>query len=614
MKGKKHLSSGKWLVLLLVTALLLVMIVPIFNIITDPYGAFGDPVLEWWTYDMTLNPRLAKETYLEKNHDSFDSYVIGASGSSMLSAEKLNNYLDANFYNAFFYYSDADSFRELADFLLDNYEVKNLVLNLSILSAANNPKNGREDAKNHYWKVDGTNPISFYARYLFLSPKEGMQKLEYLKQDRYLPEAYRVIDPVTGSYDKTREDADPIHSLEDYLKKPKYSMFTNYSKHHYTTPYLQQCIDAVSAVKARCDEMGVNLIVVCQPMYYKYMEYFDVEKYQVPFYDALAEITDYWDFTMSSVSYEPRFFYDASHARNPVGDMMLAKIFQDDSVYVPENFGRYVTQGSKPGAPEGTAAPEDTYSVRLPILRYGELVDGAAETEEQVSAAAFAEQMQSLYEAGYSPIDIQELRDYVEKGSDLPEKPIMITFDGGYESCYTIAFPILKQYGFRATCFAIGVSIGKDTYKDTDVAITPHFSLEQAREMTNSGFITVASQGFDIHEIEGLDTAPIRNGALQREGETEEAYVSFLTRDAQQMQELLGESANFFSYPYSESSEISLIVLIQAGTFATVCGEGQSTTVIRGLPQSLLNMPRLFVSEALSGSELIKLLEEETNN
>ncbi len=46
MKGKKHLSSGKWLVMLLVAALLLVMVVPTFNFITDPYGAFGDPVLE----------------------------------------------------------------------------------------------------------------------------------------------------------------------------------------------------------------------------------------------------------------------------------------------------------------------------------------------------------------------------------------------------------------------------------------------------------------------------------------------------------------------------------------------------------------------------------------
>ena len=46
MKAKKRLSSGKWLVLFLVTALLLAMAVPVFNILTDPFGAFGDPLLQ----------------------------------------------------------------------------------------------------------------------------------------------------------------------------------------------------------------------------------------------------------------------------------------------------------------------------------------------------------------------------------------------------------------------------------------------------------------------------------------------------------------------------------------------------------------------------------------
>lgn len=608
MKEKKRLSSGKWLVLFLVTALLLVMVVPIFNIITDPYGAFGDRFLHWWGYDMTLNPRLAKATYLEQNHEKYDSYVIGASGSSVLSPEKLNGYLDASFYNAFFYYSDAGSFQELADYLLDNYEVKNLVLNLSILSASNNPANGKASEKYQYWKVDGTNPLIFYSRYLFLSPMEGIQKLDYVKNEGYLKKSNRAMNPVTGSYDKSREDAEPIHSLKDYLKRSKYSKFTNYSKHHYTIPYLQQCVDAVSAIKAHCEEKGVNLIVVCQPMYHLYMDYYNVQKYQEPFYNALAEVTDYWDFTMSSISYEPRFFYDASHARNPVGEMMLARIFGDDSVYVPEDFGRYVEQGTKPGAPKAEAVPEESYSIRLPILRYAELVEGEPETEDQVSVTAFREQMQALADEGYTPIDIWELRDYVTKGTELPESPVMITFDDGYESCYTLAYPILREYGFKATFFAIGVSMGKDVYRDTGTAITPHFSLEQAKEMTGSGLITVASHGYDVHEIEGLDPAPVRKGALQREGEAESDYVNFLTQDARQMQELLGESACFFSYPYSVSSEISLVILNQAGTFATVCGKARNTTVIRGLPQSMLNMPRLYVSKEHSISDILELL------
>ncbi len=78
-------------------------------------------------------------------------------------------------------------------------------------------------------------------------------------------------------------------------------------------------------------------------MYYAYLEYYSPED-QAAFRDALAEVTPYWDFTLSSASYEPRYFYDDTHFRNCLGEMALARMFGDSSVYVPEDFGEYVSQ------------------------------------------------------------------------------------------------------------------------------------------------------------------------------------------------------------------------------------------------------------------------------
>ena len=52
---------------------------------------------------------------------------------------------------------------------------------------------------------------------------------------------------------------------------------------------------------------------------------------------------DYWDFSYSPVSADSRYFYDATHFRNAVGTMVLAKIFGKEDVWYPENFGTYVT-------------------------------------------------------------------------------------------------------------------------------------------------------------------------------------------------------------------------------------------------------------------------------
>jgi len=257
---------------------------------------------------------------------------------------------------------------------------------------------------------------------------------------------------------------------------------------------------------------------------------------------------------------------------------------------------------------DGQPASSEESIVNVPILCYHHLIDSGEAGGVLMTVPVFTEQMKALKAAGYEPVDIRQMRDFVEKGSRLPEKPALITFDDGYESFYTLAYPILKELDFKATVFVIGVSIGsKDTYKDTGLPITPHFSLDEAREMTASGLITVASHGYDVHEVEGVDPDPVRRGLLIKEGESEEEYAEFLTADALHMRELLGESAGFFAYPYSCHDSRSLAILARAGVFATVCLDNQEADnyLVKGIPQCLYDMPRFMVTEDTTGEQLI---------
>ena len=603
-----RLSSRRWLLLFAVTLLLLALLIPLFNLVTDPYGAFGDRFLQWWSYDMTLNPKLAKMRYLEQHHENYDSYIVGSSGSSGLDIEALNRALDAKFYNCFFYGTNTRDFEEIAVWLLEQYPMKNLVLNVSMMIASAYDGQSTALSKLQYWKVEGSSPLTYYARYLTVSPAEGLQKLEQWRKQGYLMDAYRVMLPETGAYDKSRRDVEGIGSLGDYLSRPAYDAFNHYPQRSYRTVHLEQAMQTVTRIRDLCQEKGVRLLVICQPSYYKDYQRFDPAD-RPEFYNALAQVTDYWDFTLSSLSWDPRYFYDETHFRNALGSMVAARIFGDDSLWMPADFGRYVARGSTPGAPSCEPIPTADYCAELPILRYHHLVEEGEAGGTVLSAAAFAAQMDALEAAGYTTVDIWQLRDYVERGTALPEKPVMITFDDGYESNYSIAYPILQAHGFKATIFAIGVSMGKDTYKDTGAAMLPHFSLEQAAEMTASGLITVASHGYDVHEVPGLDPEPVRPGPLMREGETEAEYVDFLTRDAQRMRELLGEAGGFFSYPTSRHDERCLVILSRAGVFATVCGDGPCATLIRGLPQCLYDMPRLLVTEDMSGEALLAAME-----
>lgn len=75
MTSKHPMSSKQWLWAFLGTVLLLTILVMGFNFWSDPFGAFGDRFFQWWSYDETMNPRVAKLSYLEQHHDQYDSYI-----------------------------------------------------------------------------------------------------------------------------------------------------------------------------------------------------------------------------------------------------------------------------------------------------------------------------------------------------------------------------------------------------------------------------------------------------------------------------------------------------------------------------------------------------------
>ena len=89
MEKKVRMSSGQWLRMFLATVLLIGVLIGIFNYCIDPYGVFGDPILQWWSYNETMNPRGAKMSYLKEHHEEYDSYVIGSSDASAYPIEEL---------------------------------------------------------------------------------------------------------------------------------------------------------------------------------------------------------------------------------------------------------------------------------------------------------------------------------------------------------------------------------------------------------------------------------------------------------------------------------------------------------------------------------------------
>jgi peptidoglycan/xylan/chitin deacetylase (PgdA/CDA1 family) len=88
----------------------------------------------------------------------------------------------------------------------------------------------------------------------------------------------------------------------------------------------------------------------------------------------------------------------------------------------------------------------------VPILMYHVIAAppaGAAFPGLYVEPAEFAEQMQALKHAGWHAVTLDQVKEYWRRGVSLgPGKPIVVSFDNGYNSQYTQALPVLRRLGW----------------------------------------------------------------------------------------------------------------------------------------------------------------------
>lgn len=612
------MNAKKWVLTFLQFALVLVLGLAAFNYVTDPFAAFGDKFLNWFSYDETNNPRVAKISYLEQHHDEYDSYILGCSSTSSLQVSDFNKLYDANFYNLIMYGADMRDCEKIADYLIEHYEVKHLVLNVYLDNGFTyDDETDRLTRNLHYLTDPDMSALSFYTRYLFCDPRYGFAKLKNLRNDRLLPQSFDVFNEVTGEYDKRVRDVEPIGSMDTYLEA--YPVFADYPKTgDFVLGQTENCMKSVAAIKERCEAAGVELVVVAAPVYIDYFQNFQAEDV-ANFYASLAKVTDFWDFSCSSVSCEPRYFYDATHFRNAVGSMIAARIAGDDSVYIPDDFGTYVTADMPSSyfseVLQATALPDETVSRDVPVLMWHNLAEESS-GDMTISVDTFRAQIEALHEAGFKTVSLQQLYDYVHFGTELPEKPIVLTFDDGYFSNYEYAFPILQEYDMQATIFAIGVSVGKDTYKDTDHAMTPHFGADEAREMVASGLISVQSHTYDMHQWPPFEdgNAQVRETLLPFDGEADADYKAAVEADFAESRELLesitGQPVNALAFPEGAYVTLTQDALRSAGAELTFTTVRAVNTVVKGLPQSLCAMPRFGMTESTDMTALVAELEQ----
>ena len=181
----------------------------------------------------------------------------------------------------------------------------------------------------------------------------------------------------------------------------------------------------------------------------------------------------------------------------------------------------------KPEEPEVAAMPAAKVTVQedprtVMVLNYHKVVD--EHMSLSVPLADFEQHMKWLKEYGYTSITPEELYEFIVNGSELPEKPVLITFDDGYKDNYTNAYPIMKKYGFKGTIFVVTGFLGVyDNY----------MTWEQAKELADNGF------SIESHTYSHKSMTEASDEEISKE----------LTKSRDTIRNKLGIEADFMAYP-----------------------------------------------------------------
>ena len=250
-----------------------------------------------------------------------------------------------------------------------------------------------------------------------------------------------------------------------------------------------------------------------------------------------------------------------------------------------------------------------TASVEIPVLMYHILIEGQNDSIS-VDPDRFREHMLALKTSGYHTITDYDLIHFLEKGSSLPENPILITFDDGYKSNYTEAYPILKELGMKATIYVITSRVfEEETILDGELE---KITWNDAREM--EGTVLIQSHTWDSHKSLMNDAGEKRgmiasrtylNGKLETQKEYEDRVFDDFVKSRKEIEEKMGYEAISIAYPYGDYSQDTVRLAQKAGYqmgFAVKDG-------IVNIGDQLFELDRITGNGAYSGEELIEVIE-----
>lgn len=208
-----------------------------------------------------------------------------------------------------------------------------------------------------------------------------------------------------------------------------------------------------------------------------------------------------------------------------------------------------VAAGARLSRPARAKSP-----IYCPVLMYHYISyppDNANATLQDLVVAPelFSEHLTALQEDGFTPITMAALWAGLSQDAELPEKPVILTFDDGYDDAYGQAAPRILERGMTGTFFIITGKMDQPG----------HLTWGQAAEMKSAG-LEIGNHTINHPNLTSLSSA---------------AQYDEIDGAAAAIETALGERPRAFCYPLGRYNNETVRILRETGHHtATTTSDG----------------------------------------
>ncbi len=220
------------------------------------------------------------------------------------------------------------------------------------------------------------------------------------------------------------------------------------------------------------------------------------------------------------------------------------------------------------------------------VLAYHSVIDESAPQQEKlylpqtIPATMLINHFNWLKNNGYHIVSWQQIIDAENGIADLPDNAVLLSFDDGYETMYSVIFPLLKAYNYAAvfapvTSWLNAPAGSTIAYGNTKLARSAFTNWQQVREMQQSGLVEIASHTHNLHH--GVNANPAgsslpaviapvyKNGQYETQAQYKSRLSNDFTLSSNAIKTGAGKAPRVMVWPYGQFNEAAVDIAAQVG-------------------------------------------------